>query len=230
MKLTIDEIEKNELEVVEKLQLPNNAICFDIGCSYGAKTQEYIDKLNGTDFTIHCFEPLPLQYNQEVEKYGHLDNIHLNNVALSNESGTLPFYWVETWPVLSGFDRQSGKHASIPYTVIDVSVLTLDGYISENNISHIDWMKIDVEGGEFSVLKGGKEMLRNGIVDMIQFEYGITWATPNIKMSDVIEYVGEFDYKVCSYNAGKFTEITDFEENYDYNILYIMKDSSIILY
>ena len=196
MKLTIEQIEHNELEVVDKLQFPNNAICFDVGCSYGAKTQEYIDKLNGSDFTIHCFEPLPMQYNEEVEKYGHLPNIFLNNIALSDKIGTLPFYWVESWPVLSGFDRQSGKHATIPYKVIDVTVSTLDSYISENNIKHIDWMKIDVEGGEFSVLKGGEEMLRSGIVDIIQFEYGITWATPNIKMGDVINYVAGFDYKV----------------------------------
>lgn len=226
---TIDQIERDELEVVEKIKLSDGAVLFDIGCSYGAKTQEYISKLDGSNFTIHCFEPLPIQYNEEVEKYGHLSNVYLNNIALSDKIGILPFYWVPTWPVLSGFDRQSGHHASIPYEVIDVTVSTLDNYISENGIKHIDWMKIDVEGGEFSVLKGGKEMLNNGMVDIIQFEYGITWMTPNIKMSDVINYVGEFDYKVCSYNNGKFIEVVNFEDDYSYNILYIMKDISLTL-
>lgn len=226
---TIEEIERDELEVVQKIKLSDGAILFDIGCSYGDKTQEYINKLQGTNFTIHCFEPLPIQYNEEVQKYGHLPNVYLNNVALSDKNGILPFYWVPTWPVLSGFDRQSGKHESIPYEVIDVNVLTLDEYISENSIKHIDWMKIDVEGGEFRILKGGEEMLSNGIVDIIQFEYGITWQTPDIKMVDVINYVGKFDYKVCGYNNGKFIEVVNFEDDYSYNILYIMKNTSLTL-
>lgn len=226
---TIEQIEHDELEVVKKIKLSDGAVLFDIGCSYGAKTEEYINKLGGKNFTIHCFEPLPLQYNEEVKKFGHLSNIHLNNVALSDKSGLLPFYWVPSWPVLSGFDRQSGHHESIPYEVINVNVLTLDYYINKNDIKHIDWMKIDVEGGEFAVLKGGEKMLSDGIVDIIQFEYGITWKTPNIQIMDVINYVSEFGYKVCGYNNGKFIEIIDFEENYAYNILYIMKNTSLSL-
>lgn len=225
MQFNIEHIERNELEVVQRINFSNNAICFDIGCSYGAKTEEYINKLKGTNFNIHCFEPLPLQYNQEIEKFGTLSNIHLNNIALSNEVGILPFYWIENCPVLSGFDRQSGKHASLPYKIINVPVSTLDNYISEHNIKHIDWMKIDVEGHEFNVLKGGEEMLKNQMVDIIQFEYGITWATPNIKISNVIDYISQFNYTVCFYNNGIFTEITDFVDDYSYNILYILNNN-----
>lgn len=41
----------------------------------------------------------------------------------------------------------------------DVSSLTLDDFCKNNNINHIDILKIDVEGHELKVLKGLSNML-----------------------------------------------------------------------
>ena len=38
---------------------------------------------------------------------------------------------------------------------IDVEIITLDDFCLKNNINHIDILKIDVQGAELDVLKGG---------------------------------------------------------------------------
>ncbi len=48
---------------------------------------------------------------------------------------------------------------------------TLDFYCENNGIETIDFLKIDVEGFELNVLKGGARMLKNKKIGMIQFEF-----------------------------------------------------------
>ncbi|MCZ7612752.1 MAG: FkbM family methyltransferase [Ignavibacteriaceae bacterium] len=55
----------------------------------------------------------------------------------------------------------------------------------ENNISKIDFVKIDVEGNELNVLKGALNSIRAGMINMIQFEYNSFWQ----KSSSTLEAV-----------------------------------------
>lgn len=41
-----------------------------------------------------------------------------------------------------------------------VNILTIDAFIAEHNISHVDFIKIDTEGYETKVLKGAKETIK----------------------------------------------------------------------
>jgi hypothetical protein len=88
-------------------------------------------------------------------------------------------------------------------------------YIQKNNIEHIDFVKIDTEGHELSVLQGFGEMLR--IVDTIQFEYGGTFIDTGVRLQDVIDYLKKQGYTRFCYLApeGMF-HINDFEDHYRY--------------
>src|SRR5258708_1156157 len=56
-------------------------------------------------------------------------------------------------------------------TSIEFKMDTIDNFCKINNISNIDFLKIDVEGHELSVLKGAQYMLTNKHIKIIQFEF-----------------------------------------------------------
>jgi FkbM family methyltransferase len=53
---------------------------------------------------------------------------------------------------------------------IKIDVNTVDNYVKQNNINHIDYLKIDTQGYEEEVLKGSIETLKSGIVKYIEVE------------------------------------------------------------
>jgi len=52
----------------------------------------------------------------------------------------------------------------------EVSITTVDIFCLEVGISHIDILKMDVQGAEFSVLVGAKDMLANQRISLIYTE------------------------------------------------------------
>ncbi len=104
-------------------------------------------------------------------------NVHLNKcewidclkVAVSNFCGEAPFYQaVDT-------GKNDGCHSliheknlrSIPKPV---EVVTLDDVIKVLSLHRIDFLKIDVEGNEWNVLRGGKELFSKGMVQSVYCE------------------------------------------------------------
>ena len=55
--------------------------------------------------------------------------------------------------------RPPSEKIKVRKKIIEVPLVILDEYVRSNNISSIDFMKIDVEGGEFNVLKGASNVL-----------------------------------------------------------------------
>lgn len=53
-----------------------------------------------------------------------------------------------------------------------IKIITLDNFCVDNNINHIHYLKLDVEGHELSVLKGAKNTFSSAKIDWIQFEFG----------------------------------------------------------
>ncbi len=61
--------------------------------------------------------------------------------------------------IISGYDNN--------YLSITVPAVTLDGYCERNKLSDISLIKIDVEGAELSVLRGGKGIINKYSPDIL---------------------------------------------------------------
>lgn len=96
-------------------------------------------------------------FMQLADQVGHLKNVKLNNYALGDKVGK--FYYNE------GHQAIENK-----VTSITVKVHTLDWYVQRNKIRKIDFLKMDVEGYELNVLKGGLETIKK--CRYIQYETG----------------------------------------------------------
>jgi FkbM family methyltransferase len=93
----------------------------------------------------------------------------LNNVGLSSNEAIIEIYQDETKNTHATMLKTSiGREGFIP---IKAQVISGHEYCHQHNIMHIDFLKVDVEGAENSVLEGFDEMLSSAKISMIQFEY-----------------------------------------------------------
>ena len=149
---------------------------FDVGCR---SDTEFLD-FQGE---VHYFDPM----TDFISKLSKMENKNkksfFNNFGLSTESKTLYYY-----PKYQSFhDRKISCSSSDEQNKILLQVRKAKEYIEENNITKIDFLKIDTEGHELEILKGFEDKL--SIVEIIQFEYGGTYLDSNIKLNDIISYL-----------------------------------------
>ena len=147
---------------------PNCKVMFDVGCR---EDDYYVKHQNETQF--HLFEPHPSFFNVIASKVSAYSNVKVNNIGLGSTESIIPYYekaqsFVNRW-------NESPSRA-IPIT-------TIDTYCTDNNINHIDFLKIDTEGFEIDVLMGCKNKLNT--ITHIQFEYGGTYPDRGVTLSDV---------------------------------------------
>lgn len=151
-------------EIIMRRVIQRNSNCIDIGCHKG----EILDiMLELAPEGKHSgFEPIPAFFHQLEEKYTGKATIF--PYALSDKEGTADFQYVRNAPAYSGL-RKRDYQINPDIEVIQVKLKTLDDLLRDQVVHFI---KIDVEGAEFDVLKGALDIIRKNKPYII-FEFGV---------------------------------------------------------
>lgn len=163
--------------------MPRSKIVFDVGANVGEYAREML-AINPA-VTIHAFEPDPEAFSQ-LQKL----SIIANNVALGDTAGERTLYRGDEKSTHNSFYQ---VHAA-PLAPIEVETTTLDAYCRNAGISHIDFLKVDVEGFEFQVLKGATSMLEQSAIDYIQFEFSGATIESRTFLRDFIKLFQRYGY------------------------------------
>lgn len=129
----------------------------DIGANVGNVTFEAA-KIVGPTGEIHSFEPDPENYKR-LETNLNLNqclNIFPNKLGLGNKSGT--YHIANVSPGNQGMNRIIHEHP-VNFEARQIQVTTLDAYVFEKKLNTVDLIKIDVEGFEYNVLRGGMKVI-----------------------------------------------------------------------
>lgn len=105
---------------------------------------------------VYAFEPLPAIYKRLLENVeaNDLDNVRCVASAVGDADGEAEFYHVSVeLPTSSSLSYDFMKSAD-GLRSSRVPVLTLDRFVEENNVGHVDLVKIDTESTEPEVLRG----------------------------------------------------------------------------
>lgn len=176
------------IEIIKKLGTSAN--CIDVGAHKG-------DIL--TDILRYCpqgkhfaFEPLPHLFQELKKNYSGKCNVY--PYALSDENGTTQFNYVITNPAYSGILKRKYDRPVEEDTLITVEKRKLDDVIPAAIPIH--FIKIDVEGAEFGVVKGASRILSH-YKPMIIYEQGkggsdIYGTEPAV----FFDYMSSFGYKI----------------------------------
>jgi FkbM family methyltransferase len=151
--------------IIERV-LTNMSNGIDIGCHKGEILDIYL-KVSpvGKHFG---FEPIPELFRGLSSKYGRRCKIY--PYALSDHEGKSVFNYVKNAAAYSGIKRREYAIQDPVIEEIQVEVKRLDDVIPDD--TPVRFIKIDVEGGEFDVLKGAKGTITRN-KPFILFEFGI---------------------------------------------------------
>lgn len=133
---------------------------FDVGANIGYITVGAARLVAATG-EVHAFEPLPdnvAKLRDASERNGLHDRIRVVEAAVASRSGrgTLMVHASHAMGKLEGSLGRGEEYSGS----LDVTVLSLDDYVHQQGHTVPDWVKIDVEGGEASVLEGMERMLQ----------------------------------------------------------------------
>ena len=103
------------------------------------------------------YEPIPDLYSNLAKKYEK--DCKIKNFAIADFVGQSEFHHVVSNPAYSGIKKDLTKKK---IHKIKVKTTTLDEELI--NEKRVDLIKIDVEGGEFAVLKGSEKIINKFIL------------------------------------------------------------------
>lgn len=157
------EYDRQTIEIM-KQRLSRTATCVDVGAHRGKLLRAMVDIApEGRHF---AFEPLP-DFAAGLRR--EFPNVSVHECALAERAGESTFEYVVNSPAYSGLRRRIYDRPEPVIEQIHVRVETLDGVIPPDFV--LDFVKIDVEGGELGVLRGGRETLRRSH-PVVVFEAG----------------------------------------------------------
>lgn len=105
---------------------------------------------------IFAFEPHEESARRatEIAIQNHLPHLKVINIAVGESIGTIPFY-VARQP----FQSSAVATHTIYQRTVEVPVTTLDKFCTEQGITRVDIIKIDVEEAENEVIRGASRLI-----------------------------------------------------------------------
>lgn len=174
-------------------------ICFDVGAFHGQFAEKILELSPAAQ--VFCFEPSPDAFKKLQVKFSNVPAVHLNNVALSNCSGSAVFNlnaFAETNSLLQSAEANSDiALLTDTKAATTVQLGTIDEFCATNSISQIDFLKIDTQGNSLAVLQGAQQMLSLRQIKYLYVEAEFIEIYKNEKLfGEIVALMHSFGYKV----------------------------------
>lgn len=145
-----------------------NPVVLDVSACTGSYIEAVLEL--SPNAKIHAFEPSPNSLDILNEKFHKLEQVKIYPFALGEKNSERILYANSPGSALSSFSKRRLQHINLEFEHKDlVQVKTLDDWCKSQLITP-NLLKIDVEGHELEVLRGGLTTLKN--ISVVQFEFG----------------------------------------------------------
>jgi len=144
---------ERELVQLMKRTLKSGMTVLDVGANIGYFSA-LASGLVGDSGQVHAFEPMPQNLSRLRQNLSSFRWAHPYPYAVGNATGKAVIYFNESeagWASLLISNDLKRRD--------EIDVIRLDDWVRDHGVNRIDFMKMDIEGGEFHALQGAQEML-----------------------------------------------------------------------
>lgn len=191
------------------VQLKSDDVIFDIGANVGIMSLNFANKAKTGK--VYAFEPTHyalkklqrnIELNPELAK-----NIIVTNCFVSAKSDVNPnIVAFSSWSLTNRTEKDHEFHLGTPMSAEGVPSITLDDFVSKNNLTKLDFIKIDTDGHEYEVFLGAKNSIST-LRPKIIFELGLyVMYEKNFDFDFYVNYFHPINYKL--YDSDNMDEIT----------------------
>jgi len=199
-------IYKNEMELIKKI-LNKQFVIFDMGSSYGAENS-FLKKF-GDQLTFIEIDALQ---NSEIGNKSLFKNIKINK-GIHSEAGIKKFIERNYLQCSSFLEFKDGvgemygieEHIKTKQ-IIELDCITVDNILQTNDIATIDFLKTDIEGLDFEIIKSINHRLSD--INVIKSE---------LRFQPLFKNEAPF-YEICSYLAARGFELINFTTLEDWKL------------
>jgi len=174
------------------LKKNKDLLFFDIGANIG--DYSILLQQNFQNSRIYSFEPHPETFKILERNTSNFNNIECFNFGMSSIPESLNLY--EDKNLHSGlcsvYRDVFTKYESKDVLTFEIKLETIDLFSKNKFIPQINFLKIDTEGHEYKCLEGANEMIKNGNIDVIQFEFNHMNSISRIFIKDFEELLENF--------------------------------------
>jgi FkbM family methyltransferase len=187
--------------VIDAVPSDGRLCALDIGANQGDWTLSLVAGLpaglRAPERTqLHLVEPAPDtrdRLNGRLAAASVTELVRIHALAMSDTCGRASFHIV---------GDTSGRNSLLRTEIttsdaIEVEAATLTELFRRLGIARAQLVKMDAEGHDLAILRGAKELLADGRVDVFQFEYNHTWMFSHAFLKDVFDLVEGFPYRVA---------------------------------
>ena len=188
----------------------------DVGANKGQWSSQFLRlateaRRRPGSLALHAFEPVPATRELcegTIAGTQGRECVFLHALALSDSAGIAP---MAIWNETAGTNTLSFDDTSVTRAkrVLQIETQTLDAFLSAQEIDHVTLLKIDAEGHDFSVLKGGESALREERIDVVQFEYSHRWIYSRAFLRDMFRFVENTPYILARIRNDRLELLTE---------------------
>lgn len=164
------------------------SVFFDIGANIGS----YSVPAAIRGVRVHAFEMMDenVRHLSAAMSANGVKNASIVRAAISDSAGTTGTRDASAWAYVD--DKAPGT----------IPKLTIDDYVSTNQIKHVDVLKIDIEGSERAALKGMQRLLERDKPDIIIESNALTCGYHNYSYRELLSFLGDKGYRIFRVQSG----------------------------
>jgi FkbM family methyltransferase len=186
---------EDDTNIILKKYVHKNDVVIEAGANIGTETL-LLSKLVGNNGMVYAFEPVPhiftaLKENCQLNK---LENVRLEALAVGNENNDITFYIANRDLPNQGMGSKELSHSELKVQ-INVKQEMLDAYLDKMQVKKVDFIKMDIQGGEIDLLKGAvKTIVKHRPAMFLEAGEGLS------SIDELFNWLTSHEYKVSFIN------------------------------